>query len=258
MGWYKAVKESLLRPPSATLPSPLSPAPWTGGGVISSTDAAHYEMKDNTIIVVFGASGDLAKKKGYLPTDVQIVGYARTKMDKADFQSRAVSYIKNPDNDAAISAGKNIKEHCYAETGVNRIIVEKPFGSDLDSARELLNALKQYWSEEETYRIDHYLGKEMITFKEPFGTEGREAISTRLVLSAMCCRTVNDQSPDLLQVLSILTMERPVSFSAEDIRMKVKLDVRNTQSRHISNTTSDEEPEGAGREEGKYREKEEK
>ncbi|KAJ7847639.1 hypothetical protein B0H14DRAFT_2769838, partial [Mycena olivaceomarginata] len=96
-------------------PSPLSPAPWTGGGVISSTDAAHYEMKDNTIIVVFGASGDLAKKKtlpalfglfrqGYLPTDVQIVGYARTKMDKADFQSRAVSYIKNPDNDAAISA----------------------------------------------------------------------------------------------------------------------------------------------------------
>ncbi|KAF7352769.1 Glucose-6-phosphate 1-dehydrogenase [Mycena venus] len=60
-------------------------------------------MRDNTIIVVFGASGDLAKKKGYLPTDVKIVGYARTKMDKAEFHSRAVSYIKNPDKDAAIT-----------------------------------------------------------------------------------------------------------------------------------------------------------
>jgi glucose-6-phosphate 1-dehydrogenase len=194
---------------------------------------------------------------------VKIVGYSRTKFSLADFHSRAVSYIKNPDNDAAISASiqkfqdaltyvdgsydegaafdtlnvhledieakysakgeemkmipnrlhylalppnvfvavaKNIKEHCYAEKGVNRIIVEKPFGKDRDSARELLSSLKQYWSEEETYRIDHYLGKEMvknilvlrfanvafsgawdkshisnvqITFKEPFGTEGR-------------------------------------------------------------------------------------
>lgn len=100
-----------------------------------------------------------------------------------------------------ISVAKNLKEHCYVTRGgVNRIIVEKPFGKDLDSARELLGALKQYWSEDETFRIDHYLGKEMvknllvlrfanvamgaawdknsisnvqITFKEPFGTEGR-------------------------------------------------------------------------------------
>ncbi|KAF8195871.1 glucose-6-P dehydrogenase [Mycena galopus ATCC 62051] len=270
-------------------------------------------MKDNTIIVVFGASGDLAKKKtfpalfglfrqGYLPTDVQIVGYARTKMDKADFRSRAVSYIKNPDKDATISASiqkfqdvltyvdggyddgaafdaldvhlkaieakytskernrmfyfalpptvfvtvaKNIKEHCYAETGVNRIIVEKPFGKDLDSARQLLNSLKQYWSEEETYRIDHYLGKEMvknilvlrfaniamasmwdkshisnvqITFKEPFGTEGRGGYFDEFGM----IRDVLQNH--LLQVLSVLTMERPVSFSAEDVRdEKVKV-----------------------------------
>jgi len=270
-------------------------------------------MKENTVIVVFGASGDLAKKKtfpalfalfrqGYLPPDTKIVGYARTKMDKADFHSRAVSYIKNPDNDAAIAASiqkfqdvltyvdgsyddgsafdtlnvhlqdieakytskernrifyfalppnvfvtvaKNIKEHCYAKTGVNRIIVEKPFGKDLDSARELLNSLKQYWSEEETYRIDHYLGKEMvknilvlrfanvamasmwdkshisnvqITFKEPFGTEGRGGYFD----SSGIIRDILQNH--LLQVLSILTMERPVSFSAEDIRdEKVKV-----------------------------------
>jgi glucose-6-phosphate 1-dehydrogenase len=100
-----------------------------------------------------------------------------------------------------VPVAKNLKEHCYVtKGGVNRVIVEKPFGKDLDSARELLSSLKQYWTEDETFRIDHYLGKEMvknllvlrfanvamgaawdknsisnvqITFKEPFGTEGR-------------------------------------------------------------------------------------
>jgi len=100
-----------------------------------------------------------------------------------------------------IPVSRNLKEHCYnAKSGVNRIIIEKPFGKDLDSARELLSSVKQYWTEDETFRIDHYLGKEMvknllvlrfanvamgaawdknsisnvqITFKEQFGTEGR-------------------------------------------------------------------------------------
>lgn len=78
--------------------------------------------------------------------------------------------------------------------------VEKPFGKDLQSSRDLQKALEPNWKEEEIFRIDHYLGKEMvknililrfgneffnatwnrhhidnvqITFKEPFGTEGR-------------------------------------------------------------------------------------
>lgn len=100
-----------------------------------------------------------------------------------------------------VPVAKNLKEHCYIRVaGVNRVIVEKPFGKDLDSARELLASFKQFWTEDETFRIDHYLGKEMvknllvlrfanvamgagwdknsisnvqITFKEPFGTEGR-------------------------------------------------------------------------------------
>lgn len=94
---------------------------------------------------------------------------------------------------------KNLKEHCYGPS-INRIIIEKPFGKDLQSCRELLGSVKTYWHEDETFRIDHYLGKEMvknllvlrfanvaftsgwdknsisnvqITFKEPFGTEGR-------------------------------------------------------------------------------------
>lgn len=275
-------------------------------------ETSHEVLTDNTIIIVLGASGDLAKKKtfpalfalfrqDFLPRRVQIVGYARTKMDHDEFLKRATSYIKNADDPeiadklekfkailsyasgsydegesfdnlnkhlAEIESGyqtkesnrlfylalppsvfipvaKNLKEHCYSKGGVNRIIVEKPFGKDLDSSRELLGALKQYWSEEETFRIDHYLGKEMvknilvlrfanialgaawdknsvssvqITFKEPFGTEGRGGYFDEFGI-------VRDVMQNhLLQVLSILTMERPVSFAAEDIRdEKVKV-----------------------------------
>ena len=95
---------------------------------------------------------------------------------------------------------KGLKKNCYSKEGTNRIIIEKPFGKDTESCREMMSALKAEWSENETYRIDHYLGKEMIkntlilrfgnvfldacfnknyisnvqiNFKEPFGTEGR-------------------------------------------------------------------------------------
>jgi glucose-6-phosphate 1-dehydrogenase len=40
--------------------------------------------------------------------------------------------------------------------------VEKPFGKDLESSRELQKALAPNWKEEEVFRIDHYLGKEMV------------------------------------------------------------------------------------------------
>ena len=95
---------------------------------------------------------------------------------------------------------KGLKKNCYSKDGTNRLIIEKPFGKDLESCREMMSALKNEWTENETYRIDHYLGKEMIknmlvlrfgnvfldasfnknyisnvqiNFKEPFGTEGR-------------------------------------------------------------------------------------
>ncbi|KIM90820.1 hypothetical protein PILCRDRAFT_811308 [Piloderma croceum F 1598] len=274
----------------------------------------HDELKDNTIIIVFGASGDLAKKKtfpalfglyknGFLPRDVHIVGYARTKMDEAEFHKRVTSYIKNPNDDAEVASdiddfkkftsylsgsyedpasfkelnkhleeieshyqskecnrlfylalppsvfvpvAKNIKDECYvSKGGINRIIVEKPFGKDLKSCRELIGSLKQSWSEDETFRIDHYLGKEMvknilvlrfanvwigaawdknsisnvqISFKEPFGTEGRGGYFDEFGIIRDILQN------HLLQVLSVLTMERPVSFAAEDIRdEKVKV-----------------------------------
>lgn len=95
---------------------------------------------------------------------------------------------------------KHLRQQCYTDNGKNRIIIEKPFGKDTDSCNELLSSIAENWKENDTYRIDHYLGKEMvknilvmrfsnvifdaclnrnyvdnvqITFKEPFGTEGR-------------------------------------------------------------------------------------
>jgi glucose-6-phosphate 1-dehydrogenase len=99
-----------------------------------------------------------------------------------------------------ISVSKHLRSNCYSSKGINRVVIEKPFGKDLESSRTLLGSIKQHWTEDETFRIDHYLGKEMvknilvlrfaniamnaawdknsisnvqITFKEPFGTEGR-------------------------------------------------------------------------------------
>jgi glucose-6-phosphate 1-dehydrogenase len=99
-----------------------------------------------------------------------------------------------------IPVAQHLKRNCYSQNGTTRVIVEKPFGKDLDSAHELIHAISEQFTESETFRIDHYLGKEMvknllvlrfaniafssswdknsisnvqITFKEPFGTEGR-------------------------------------------------------------------------------------
>jgi glucose-6-phosphate 1-dehydrogenase len=99
-----------------------------------------------------------------------------------------------------LETSKSVKASAFCGTGWNRVVVEKPFGKDLESAKKLADDLLQIFSEEEVYRIDHYLGKEMVqnimavrfanavfepiwnseyissvtlTFKENFGTEGR-------------------------------------------------------------------------------------
>lgn len=126
-----------------------------------------------------------------------------------------------------------------------RVIVEKPFGKDLASSNELSLHLSKLFAEDEIYRIDHYLGKEMvqnlivlrfankifkriwnrdsiecvlITFKEPFGTEGRGGYFDEFGI----IRDVMQNH--LLQILSLIAMEPPVSKSGEDIRNeKVKV-----------------------------------
>ncbi|XP_022110723.1 glucose-6-phosphate 1-dehydrogenase-like isoform X2 [Acanthaster planci] len=140
---------------------------------------------------------------------------------------------------------KHIKTHCMSPTGWSRVIVEKPFGRDLESSNELSNHLKALFSEEQLYRIDHYLGKEMvqnimilrfgnrlfgpvwnrdsiasviITFKEPIGTGGRGGYFDEFGI----IRDVMQNH--LFQILTLVAMEKPTSSSADDMRdEKVKV-----------------------------------
>ncbi|XP_076028018.1 glucose-6-phosphate 1-dehydrogenase-like [Genypterus blacodes] len=139
----------------------------------------------------------------------------------------------------------NIRAHCMSHKGWTRLIVEKPFGRDLQSSQELSAHLSSRFTEEQIYRIDHYLGKEMVqnlmvlrfgnrifgpiwnrnsvacvvlTFKEPFGTQGRGGYfdSFGIIRDVM--------QNHLLQILCLVAMEKPASTSPDDVRdEKVKV-----------------------------------
>ncbi|XP_034028241.1 glucose-6-phosphate 1-dehydrogenase-like isoform X2 [Thalassophryne amazonica] len=142
-------------------------------------------------------------------------------------------------------ATKNIRIHCMNPKGWNRMIVEKPFGHDLQSSQELSAHLSSLFTEDQIYRIDHYLGKEMVqnlmvlrfgnrifgpiwnrnsvacvvlTFKEPFGTQGRGGYFDEFGI----IRDVMQNH--LLQMLCLVAMEKPASTSPDDVRdEKVKV-----------------------------------
>ncbi|XP_071960032.1 glucose-6-phosphate 1-dehydrogenase-like isoform X1 [Antedon mediterranea] len=140
---------------------------------------------------------------------------------------------------------KHIKAKCMSKRGWTRVIIEKPFGKDSASSADLSNHLSALFTEDQMYRIDHYLGKEMvqnlmilrfgnrifapvwnrdniasviITFKEPFGTTGRGGYFDEFGI----IRDVMQNH--LLQILSLFAMEKPGSTDAKDIRdEKVKV-----------------------------------
>ncbi|PVV12113.1 MAG: glucose-6-phosphate dehydrogenase [gamma proteobacterium symbiont of Ctena orbiculata] len=128
-----------------------------------------------------------------------------------------------------------------ADSPWTRIILEKPYGRDLESASDLNRIVAEVLQEDQVYRIDHYLGKEtvqnilvarlgntifeplwnrkyidhvQITAAESIGVEGRGRFYDRTGV-------VRDMvQSHLLQVLSLCAMEPPVSFAADDIRDK--------------------------------------
>jgi glucose-6-phosphate 1-dehydrogenase len=120
-----------------------------------------------------------------------------------------------------------------------RLIVEKPFGHDLDSAEELNRRIHRHFKEDEVFRIDHYLGKEtvqniaalrfangifepiwnrhfidhvQITVAESLGVEGRAGFYER----AGAIRDIFQNH--LLQLLANTAMEPPVDFDADSVR----------------------------------------
>ncbi len=128
---------------------------------------------------------------------------------------------------------------CGAGEGWMRVIVEKPFGDNLATAEALDELMGTLFKEEQIYRIDHYLAKEMLqnilTFRfsnalfeymwnreyvdsihikiwESIGVEGRGAFYDKVG----ALRDVGQNH--LLQLLALITMEHPHTYSAESIR----------------------------------------
>ena len=130
-------------------------------------------------------------------------------------------------------------QEILTSTGYNRLVIEKPFGFDYDSANELNNQIRKVFPEQDIFRIDHYLGKEMIqnisairfannifesqwnnryidnvqiNIAEDLGVEERGGYYDK---SGALKDMVQNH---ILQILSLLAMEPPVAFSEKELR----------------------------------------
>jgi glucose-6-phosphate 1-dehydrogenase len=243
-------------------------------------------------LVLFGATGDLARKKIFPALQalvrkgelaMPVIGVASSRLSRealcerveeslrehGDFDppafeklSAMLQYVQGDYRDGAtfqrldraLGAARQpvyylaIPPDLFAEVVKNlaqagrvsgKVIVEKPFGRDLASARALNLALTQAFGEDDIFRIDHYLGKEAVqnlmyfrfansfleplwnrnyiervelTMAESFGIEGRAAFYD----AVGAIRDVVQNH--LLQVIANLTMEPPVGMEMELIR----------------------------------------
>jgi glucose-6-phosphate 1-dehydrogenase len=277
-----------------------------------ATAAESARKGDPCTIVIFGASGDLTKRKllpalynlakeKLLPDELAVIGYARREIGTANFRERlreeAGKHVGNLDpevwkwleNRVYYQRGDLDTPEDYAglertlgevdqrhHTGGNilfylatapdlfapvvrrlherglttevereghtrwrRVIVEKPFGGDLVSAKSLNRDLRSALEEKQIYRIDHYLGKEtvqnlmvfrfsnsifepiwnrryvdhvQITVAETLGVEGRGGYYEG-------SGALRDMVPNhIFQLISLVAMEPPISFDADAVR----------------------------------------
>jgi len=171
-----------------------------------------------------------------------------TKMDKErGTRGNRLFYLAvAPDQfDDILTNLKKVGLNKAPEGGWARVIVEKPFGTDLESARQLNRIVNNSFSEEQTYRIDHFLGKEtaqnilvlrfanaifeplwntryidhvQITAAETLGVEGRAGYYDK----AGALRDMVQNH--LLQLLCLIAMEPPTDLGPNSIRdEKVKV-----------------------------------
>lgn len=259
---------------------------------------------NDQILVIFGASGDLTKRKllpalfdlyqqNLLPDNFAVLGASRSALSDDDFRKRADEFLpasdqleefkkilfyepvqNNSTNDFAplkqrlesISSELKIEQNYIfylstppslypvipkflhenglskSEKHFRRLIVEKPFGTDLESAKKLNKKLLNYFDEDQIYRIDHYLGKETvqnmlvtrfangifeplwnrqyiqrveITSAESLGVEGRGGYYDN-------SGALRDMLQNhLLQVAGFVAMESPVVIEANAIRNEI-------------------------------------
>ncbi|HEX5852927.1 MAG TPA: glucose-6-phosphate dehydrogenase [Solirubrobacteraceae bacterium] len=267
-----------------------------------------------TTLVIFGATGDLARRKllpalynlahdGALPERFHLIGVSRKEKEHEDYREECEQAIRRfsrrkPDDDVLKSLLENVRyvpgtfddESVYSELGTMldecekqageplnrafylstapsffpviverlgssqlaqhehgevRLVIEKPFGTTLEEARELNRSVLAIFDETQVFRIDHYLGKEtvqnMMAFR--FANGMFEPLWNRNYIDSVQITAAEDLGigsradyydsagalrdliqNHMLQLLCHVAMEPPVSFTAEAVRNeKVKV-----------------------------------
>ncbi|KAJ1696580.1 hypothetical protein LUZ63_005092 [Rhynchospora breviuscula] len=215
------------------------------GYLIKGALPENLEILSDFLKLIKYVSGGYDSAEGFLSLNKEISEHELAKNSYGS--SRRLFYLALPPS-VYPSVCKMIKSYCMNQavpTGWTRIVVEKPFGKDLASAEELSAQLGELFDEPQLYRIDHYLGKELvqnllvlrfanrlflplwnrdnidniqIVFREDFGTEGRGGYFDEYGIIRDIIQN------HLLQVLCLVAMEKPVSLRPEHIRdEKVKV-----------------------------------
>jgi glucose-6-phosphate 1-dehydrogenase len=142
-------------------------------------------------------------------------------------------------------AEKLAKHQLTADADKTRVVIEKPFGHDLESARALNQLLNRVFKEQQIYRIDHYLGKETVqnilafrfanSILEPIWNRNhidhveisvteKLGVDTRGAYYEEAGALRDMVQNHILQLLCLVAMEPPVSFEADEVRNR-KVDV---------------------------------